>query len=474
MARSVLYDEFLHFVKAKRLFKSGECVLAAVSGGPDSVALLHLLRRLGDRGQISLAACHLDHMLRGEESSRDARFVAEICSKYNVQLETARRDVAALAKESGAGVEEAARRARYEFFAAAAAKLSCTTVATAHTLSDNAETVLQRLIEGAGPAGLSGIPLSRPLAPDSQVAVVRPLLFASRERIESYLAKHRLPSALDHTNLAPLYLRNRIRLELVPLLKGLNPSVEAALSRTGESVGALMDFVEDALSEATAAIVDTGEGSGTSLKAAALTAAHPALAGEVVRRALLAAGVDGRRISSAHIRAVLELADAGSPSGELHLPGALVARREYDCLTIAPPAAMAGADDFCAQLRVPGEVALPGGRSRIEARPVEDFNISEFLAGKSAAEEVIDAEAVCGGLAVRFPREGERFRPLGAHGEKKLQDFFVDEKVPRRARAQTPLVVDDEGIVWVAGLRIAERVSVTAETSRFLHLRLGG
>jgi len=476
MARSALYDDFLHFVKAKRLFEPGERVLAAVSGGPDSVALLDLLVRLRDRGEVGLAACHLDHQLRGADSQADARFAAELCAERGVPCQTARRDVAALAERQGAGVEAAARRARYEFFAQAAARLSCTKVATAHTMSDNAETILQRLVEGAGPAGLSGIPLARPLAGPSAVTVVRPLLFATRERIEEYLGERAIASRLDRTNLEPLYLRNRLRLEILPALKEINPSVEEAVSRTGESIAALMDFIEDAVREAESAIVRGGGGGERVLHVAPLCAAHPAVAGEVLRRALLDAGVDGRRLSSAHIEAIIALARAQSPSGEIALPGDLVARRQYEHVIIAPAeakAALAGAGtpDFEIALGVPGEAPLPGG-ARITARPLDEFDLAEFTRSKTPAEEVIDADAVIGGLAVRFPRGGDRFRPLGAPGVRKLQDFFTDAKVPRRARSRTPLVTDDDGIVWVAPHRIADRVKVTGATRRFIILRL--
>ncbi len=471
MSRSALYEEFLNYTRRHHLIAPGDAVLVAVSGGADSVVLLELLCRLRHGGSITLAACHLDHCLRGAESTEDARFVEQLCGRLNVPLESARRDVAALARDSGLGIEETARKVRYEFFAEAARRRGSARVATGHTLSDNAETILQRLIEGAGAAGLSGIPPARPLEDGSAVMVVRPLLFATRQKIEQYRDERGLSSRLDRTNLQPLYLRNRIRHELLALLREYNPSIEEALSRTATCIDALRDLVKGDASSLIDTVASRDESGRIVLDVEGLTSAHPAVSGEVVLWALREADVDGRRLAWAHVEAILDLAAGPNPSGELDLPGALIARREYGRIVIGAAGVLGGCADFQAGLGVPGEVVLPGGAGRIQARPVEGLKLSDFVCGKTPEEELIDASALYGDLYVRFAQTGDRFRPLGAPGARKLQDFFVDEKVPRRLRASTPLVLDNEGIIWVASRRIAERVKVTGQTRHLLQLR---
>ena len=216
--------------------------MVACSGGPDSVALFDIMVRWSASAKIKVFACHLNHCLRGADSDGDAAFVEDLARSVGVELFTGRRDVAGLARERGVSIETAARDARYEFFIEAAGKLRCSAVVTAHTASDNAETFLQRLIEGAGVEGLGGIPHWRLLDADRKVHLWRPLLFAHRPEIEKYLEARGLAFRVDKSNLEPTYLRNRIRLELLPRLREFNPSIEESL--TASLKRAVSDLVE--------------------------------------------------------------------------------------------------------------------------------------------------------------------------------------------------------------------------------------
>jgi len=493
VARSTLYEDFLAFVRRNALFSPGERVLAAVSGGPDSVALFDLLKRFSARGRIRLFACHLDHRLRGAASAADAAFVAALARKLRVPLVSARRDVAKLAARKRLTIEAAAREARYEFFLRAARKLELTRVATAHTLSDNAETILQRLIEGAGPAGLAGIPVSRPLDAKGRFLVVRPLLFATRAEIEKYVARRGLKFRLDRSNLEPVYTRNRIRLEFLPVLKKLAPSAEETISRAGANVSALLDCVRGLIADAEAKIIEREGRASIVLRRAALLAAPRFVAGEVLKNVIARAGVEGREILSAHFEAVLALARGRRPSASVALPSGLVARREYERIVVGKgrrgrrrptrvtthlPTASGSStsikpthpDARPAALEIPGVTSIAGG-ARIEAKMLKSFDLRAFLKHKTAEEEVVDADALLGGVVLRPPLRGERLVTLGARGRRKLQDFFTDLKVPARLRKAIPVVADDLGIIWVAGLRIADRVKVVPATRKFLYLR---
>jgi tRNA(Ile)-lysidine synthase len=381
--------------------------------------------------------------------------------------------VGVTAKRRKISIETAAREVRYEFFAKAARRLHCRTVATAHTLSDNAETILQRLIEGTGPEGLRGIPLVRPISKSGDVRAIRPLLFAARDEIERYLVEHNLEARIDGTNLEPFCTRNRIRLEVIPLLKKLNPSAESAVARTGVSVGSLLEYIADDVFDAVGVIVSEWDKDRVVLDCEALNILPDGIAGASVKDILLEAGVDGRALGAKHIGAVLDLAWGDNPSGVVELPGNLEARRNYDEIVIGEPRPAFECGAFEETLAVPGTVRLPGEMGQIEAKFVEGVDLAKFVAEKSAFEEIIDADRVTGALVVRFPRKGDAFRPLGAPGRRKLQDIFTDTKTPRPLRESTPVVCDSAGIVWLAGYRIAERVKVTGATRRFLRLAIG-
>lgn len=495
MTRSTLYEDFLSRAKDLWYFKNPRRVLVACSGGPDSVALLDVIVRYAPTVQARVFICHLNHCLRGADSDEDARFVGRLAKTLGVEVLLERSDVAGLAAERRISIEAAAREARYAFFVEAARRLRCSIVFTAHTKSDNAETFLQRVIEGAGIEGLSAIPPSRLLDAGKRIYVARPLLFASRAEIEKYLASRGLEFRIDKTNLEPTYLRNRIRLEVLPKLKELNPSIEDALARAAAGFAAFEEYVSDHVMRAKDRIVAEGKGPVRAISIDELLDAKPIIAGEVVKDELILAGVEWREVKRAHVEAILALARSDNPSGRLDMPGSVSVRRQYGLIYMgravdfdraergeiednrgyAARLFAAGRDEarkrgegavppFEVVLPVPDRVEMPDGLGWMEARLCPAADLEGFLARKSPYEEMIAADAIAGALKVRPPLPGDRFRPLGAPGERKLQDIFVDAKVPAAERSRMPVIEDDEGIVWVAGIRIADRVKVTPET----------
>jgi len=496
MARSTLYEEFLARQKGGSAFHEGVRVLVACSGGPDSVALLDILAHYAPTAKIKVFVCHLNHCLRGADSDEDARFVGALAKKMGLEAYIGRRDVAKLAQERHVSIETAARDARYEFFNEAAAKMRCFLVATAHTLNDNAETILQRLIEGSGPEGLSGIPGWRLLSSEGKKRyLVRPLLFASRAKIEEYLESRGLEYRVDKTNLEPIYLRNRIRLEIMPKLREINPSFEESLVRSSELVSDLIGHIGEEVDRAERRIVKSRREPVIELECYALIKTPRVVAREALKQILVGAGVGWRELKASHIESVIDLAAGKSPSSRIDLPGGIEARRSYDMIFVGPRAAFGKLEEqglpngeeppsgppqppvevfqkFYRAFECPGSVNLPGGLGEIAALETapEWFRMEEFLANKGGFDEAIDGEAVEGGYAVRFPQPGDRFRPLGAPGARKLQDIFVDAKIPASERARIPIVEDMKGIIWVPGVRIVDRVKVTPQTQDFVVL----
>jgi len=474
-------------MKERSALTQGQRVLVACSGGPDSVALLDIMVRYAPTAGIKMFCCHLNHRLRGADSDEDERFVRELAKAMDVEIFTSRRNVAKLAEEYGLSVETAARKARYEFFAEAAKRLRCSVVITAHTASDNVETFLQRLIEGAGAEGLSGIPSWRLLDADRKVHLWRPLLFAYRKDIEEYCAARELGYRIDKTNLEATYLRNRIRLRLMPLLKEFNPSIEQALARAAKTVSDLYDHAGDDIDRAYRSILEQKRLPILVVSIERLLKWPAVIAREAVKYVLINAGVEWRDLKYSHVDAVFALAKSRKASGRIDVPGDVSVRREYDFLYVGREKefealgkrlekAEANAPEYDAgwseALPVPGFVRIAGGIGDIFASEVEKPDLVEFSRKKSRDEEIIDADAVRGTMRVRFARAGDRIKPLGLAGERKLQDIFTDVRIPAYVRKLVPVIEDDDGLVWVTAIQIADRVRITDRTKRFIRLSL--
>ena len=444
----------------------GERVLVAVSGGPDSLSLLHSLwEERHALGFAAVEAAHLDHGLRGDESAAEAVWVAAWCAERGIPCHVGLADVGARALEQKESKQQAARNARYTFLERIAGKIDASAIATAHTEDDQAETVLLNILRGTGLDGLRGIPVRRGL-------FVRPLLGVSRAEIEDYCdSAYGLEPRRDPSNLsAENYTRNRVRLELLPqLARKYNPGVREALLRLSEIAVRDLDYLQvqadAALSEATRKR-DTFR---LVLDRPTLAGLHPALLRHALRRAIADLRGTGEGLTYNHVElACRALAASGPCAVVLTLPYPLCTIRiteETLTLTLANvPASLA---DVSVPLPVPGTAVLPGTERQIQA----SFNpISEALL---TAE--LDADALQGDtLTLRNWRRGDRIDPLGMGGRhKKVSDIFTDAKVPREERSRVPIVADDVGIVWVVGHCIAERVKVTGETKKVLYLADG-
>ena len=427
--------------------------LVGVSGGPDSVCLLDAAAALRDETGVDVHAAHLDHGLRGDEGRVDAAYVGGLCDRLGVPLDTECADVAALAKESRRSLEEAGRRARYDFFARAAHRWGAGIVLVAHTADDQAETVLLHLTRGAGLSGLGGMrPLTSWRSPGGELRVGRPLLDLSRADTEAYCAARDLSPRRDSSNDALDFARNRIRHDVMPVLRRINAGADGNTARFAGLAAQAVDYLEGQARAWFAANAST-RGGAVALPRAALAAQHPALRAYVLREALrdLAPGL--REIGSRHLDAVDKLC-AGASGRRADLPGPVAAYAEAANLVLraGPPPAPAAPIE-------PHELTLPGvgdaGPWRVEGRLVPS---SEPFPGDRYTAHLDPAAA--GRVTVRSRRRGDRFQPLGMRESKSLQDFFVDAKVPRAERDGAPLLVADGEIIWVVGHRLGERAKV--------------
>jgi tRNA(Ile)-lysidine synthase len=483
--------ERLRRTNAERdLLRPGDRVLIAVSGGADSLALLHALHTLRDELQIQVAAGHLSHRMRGPEGEADAAFVRETARTWGIPVEVRSRDVPALARRLGISLEEAGRAARYRFFGRAARRTGCTVIATGHTADDRAETVLLNLFRGTGLDGLAGIPARRPLRADRPGPdVIRPLIDTTRAAVLQYGAIHGLQPRQDDTNESPAFLRNRIRRELLPLLEAeYSPALRRHLLRLSDlAAEETAHLITQARELLEAAASDGPVSSSLRLSLTTLADAPGVLARRALRLAVQSLE-SGPPPEWAVVERLLSLARGERPG--FVLPGGRIAVRAAAEALIFEPVCPAPEfePDEAAPLAVPGTTPLPWGGGVIT---VEVLGVGGWVLGEGGAlslvtpnpqpptpnpqpliphEALLDGALLSGPLAVRPPRPGDRIQPLGMAGHRKLQDLMTDRKVPRAVRRRLPVVCDAEKIVWVAGCCLSERVKVSAATAEALLL----
>ena len=465
-----LAERVLVSVRRQGLIPPGGRVLAAVSGGGDSVALLHLLAELAEREAVALAGvAHFNHRLRPPASDEDERFCRDLATRFGLPFVVESADVAEMARSDRISVEHAGHRVRHAFFGRAAGRLGACRVALGHTLDDQAETYLLRLLRGAGAAGFSAI---RPRIG----LVVRPLLRVSRAELRTYLASKQASFREDASNLDRRVPRNRIRHDLIPSLRAYSPRVVEVLAREAEIARADEEWLARAANELGASLVQSTEG-GVEVDAAGLAALHPALGRRVARDALVR--VSGCAVGFDHIERLRRLAE-DAPT-RVDFPRCRAERLEgvIRLTARAGRGAVARVEPFAYRLEVPGEVSVPEAGVTISAEPagpglVRPLTFSRpQTAGQHATERVV-AVAATGPFAVRNWQPGDRFRPLGLQGHwKKLQDLFVDRKVSRAERARIPLVLDaQDRIVWVVGQGVSEDFRVTRGAASVLVLKV--
>lgn len=443
----------------RSLFVPGDRVLVAVSGGPDSLSLLHALLALrAELGLDTLEAAHLDHGLRGEESAQEAAWVADWCAGQHIVCHVGQADVAALARRKKISKQQAARDARYAFLDRVAAECGATKIATAHTQDDQIETILLRILRGTGLDGLRGIPARRGL-------YVRPLLDVSRAEVEAYCLQHRLDPRRDPSNLSPdAYTRNRIRLDLLPkLARDYNPSVGTALLRLSEIAVRDSDFLHAQAETALERALRERDAFHTVLDRAALADLHPALLRYVLRTAIARLRGTTEGVTYEHLEWICQAVShpfAGAGSLTLAYPICLVCV-SGETLALSLANVSPSLASVAAPLPIPGTTTL----SEIGWTVSASFD-------NAPGAIVLDADAVdAATLILHNWRIGDKIAPVGMGGHhKKVSDIFTDAKVPRAERFRIPIVADNAGILWIVGHAVAERAKVTPATRHYLSL----
>ena len=462
------------------MLRRGDAVLVAVSGGPDSVALLHVLIELSADLGLRLGVAHLNHSLRGRASDSDAAFVSTLAQKLNITCHTFKKDIQKLREKEGGNLEERSRRARYAFFEKTAAANGYRKIAIGHHADDSAELVLMNLLRGSGPGGIAGI------APVRGRSIVRPLIDVRRRDIIAYLQAGHISFVQDASNRDPGFLRNRIRNKLIPeLCRNVNPRLPETLVRTAAIVREEEAWLQKIVAGMLDAATVESDGGQVILSAAYLSGLPVAALRRVLRTALERLKGDLRGITFAHVSGVADLLLKKHAGRERHLPGRILARRRKLELVITrenrplretspgrPPEKSVG-------FRY--DIAPPAGRTSTvlieetgQKLLLSVLDRDEMPGVASAGQNCgfFDMEKLAFPLMLRRYQAGDRFTPLGLNGSQKVSKFFIDHKVAHRLRQTCPILLNRGRIVWVVGHRIDDHFKVGAATRRILKMEL--
>ncbi len=463
MPEDILVRRARDTIRQHRMLAAGDTVVVATSGGPDSTALLHVLAELRRKLGLTLHAAHFDHGLR-PDAADDAQCVGEMSRSLGLSYHHGTGGARAYAEQRNLSIEDAARRLRYEFLFGVARDVGAQVVATGHTLDDQAETVLMRVLRGSGLRGLAGIP---PVRTQGDVRLIRPLLDASRSEIEAYLTRRRLVWREDSTNLDLAILRNRIRMVLLPMIEGYNPDARRTLAR----LAGLMRDEAAAFDALAAPLIDgvlTGGSGGVQVAREPFLQLPLALQRRAILEAVRRVRGNAESVAFVHLSRARRLVAEGRAGAVAEFPDGIrvtVLPKSAE-VTAAASAGAAPMPEY--RLDVPGSVVAPEFGVYLTASEVDAGSPEAKKPKRPGAEDIMVDQAQAGGwLTLRGPRPGDRFAPYGMGGRmKKVSDYLTDAKVPRHRRRFVPVLAAASGeILWIVGMRAAEHARLRRETT---------
>lgn len=489
-------------IRALQMIREGDRVLIGVSGGPDSVLLLYLLHRLSLELSFRIGVAHFNHCLRGKMSDDDAGFVQSLSRDLNLSYYTDQKDTMGYKKKHGLSLEDAARRLRYEFYHAVAKADGFNKIALGHHKDDNAEVVLMHLFRGSGPKGISGIPAVRS-HPEDDITIVRPLMDLTKSEIMDFLNRMKIPYVMDKTNRDKAYLRNKVRHELLPVLKStFNPNITESLHRLASILSTEEDWIETILDPVYEKTLIQPAGGPLRISLTEFVKLHTAVQRRVIRRAVGKIQGHAKRFTLSHIDAVIRFATSGPNGGSIDLPGCIRVSRDSDTLLITrenaslrdlPPGRRKKSSPRYHYIIKDPSKGLEGhngngaaGRHleqvfgfvyineinaslRCARIPRQDLPDMKKMSPKTA---FLDMDKLSFPLILRNSQPGDRFTPMGMSGTQKFKKYFVDHKIPQSRREKTPVLVSGEKIIWLVGHRIDEAYKVTPATRNVLKAEL--
>lgn len=493
MRHGLVEKKVWDFIESRNLLDGRDGVVVAVSGGSDSIALAQILHNL-NRGRglgLKIVVAHLNHKLRRQESDGDAEYVKRFARTLALPFRLKNVDISRVSRDAGLSIEEAARVERYKFLESCAVESGAGLVAAGHTADDDVETVMHRIIRGAGIHGLCGINPERSISPGSDIVLIRPILHLWKSDVLRYLEDLNIPFRMDSSNTEKVHMRNRIRLDLLPLLeKGYNRQIKHSLANLSAILGDHCELVDE-LAGALFTEAFVKQCNDRSVFKTSVIAVSPAAVQQrLIHNILSSMGAPLKRVGYRHYRRIIDFIKGGSDGEVVRILPALAVSREGGSLSFStstdddlPGIRSRGGKTHSAilfgevSLVAPGVTELPEIGTSIETGIVDNYDgLLERLrlghAGAANNVEAIDMAKVKLPLRARPRRPGDRFRPIGAPGSKKIKDFFIDNKVPRHQRDRAPVITSADGApVWLVGFRIDDRVKISERTERVIVLR---
>lgn len=458
-----MIHKVLEVIEQFGMISYGDRIIVAVSGGPDSMCLLHVLNEIKQKFGLSLYAAHVNHCLRGEEADKDQLYVEGFCKGLGIQCFSRKIDINKFAEERHLSSESAGREARYEFFNELLGKLGAQKVALAHNANDQAETVLMRIIRGTGMEGITGI------KPVREGIFIRPLIHTSRSSIESYCTEHELHPRIDRTNLESIYARNKIRLELIPYIaENFNREIITVLNRMAETASIDNDYMEKEAEKIYSKHCRKIQNKIIIDKDAFLE--HESVLTRTLRLAVSAIKGNKYNLEKVHIYDLINLQKSGT-GRKINLPGKLVGYNNYENIEMYIDEGSGNirqseeytlyinGETYISELGIKVSTRLVNKKEKISLK--EENNIKYF-----------DFDKIKEDVSIRTRRNGDRFTPFGMSGSKKLKDLFIDLKIAQEERDKVPLICFGEEIAWVVGYRISESYKINKDTRNILEIQV--
>ncbi len=441
------------------LITQGDSILVGLSGGPDSVALLSVLCKLRRSMKLQLHAVYINHGLRPKAAAKEERFCTNLCKKLSVKLSIKRADIPSVARRTKRGIEETARDVRYCIYHELADSMGCTKIALGHHADDNIETILFRILRGTGRTGLLGIPIQRG-------RIIRPLLQSTKKEILDYVKKEKLRFCIDESNASEEYSRNYLRNRLLPdIRKRLNPAVDSALLNLADTLAAEESFLAEYTSVKIKKMLNRTVGGKNELDLTIFRTYDVCLRRRLLRHCI----ADCLRLGAMPGKEVIDRLDSLAIDGgkAISLPGHMQAELVDDKLVVYRKVKVS----YCERL-APGQpcrLERPRLTLRCRQQPMNEVKVTRE---RRARTVLMDLASLSLPLVVRNVCPGDRFRPLGMRGSRKVADYLIDRKVGRVYRDEIPLVCDKKGIVWLVGFEIADRVKVGRSTKEVLKVEV--
>ncbi len=472
----MLEEKVLQTLKKFDMLSFNDRILIGISGGPDSVTLLNVLLSFKKRYNLSFFIAHLDHMLRGKESDEDVNFVKNLAQELDLPCEVKSYNLIKIARKEHLTLEEAARKYRYKFYLETAKKFKTSKIALGHNADDQVETILMRFLRGSGLEGLMGIPPVRG-------KIIRPLIECSREEIEEYCKENKIEYRVDSSNKEVVYFRNKIRLELLPLLsKGYNKNIKDTMLRLRSIISEVSVYLNQETELLFKEIVGQENPEMVIIDLKKFSSLPLALKRRIIRKSIEVVKGNLYSISFRHNNEILKLTEYQLGEKEISLPDNLMAKKIYSKIMIYKKRISKDQKEEVPtpweyNILIPGKTEIKSLNIEVEIKILDSANIKSslyFTKKKSKGEfvEFIDYNKVIPPIKLRNRRSGDRFYPLKMKGLKKVKDFFIDNKIPKGYRNLIPILVDSEDkIIWIMGMRLDNRVKINFDTKKVLCIK---